>query len=439
MAKTRDILRRANRLVAGTVLLTAGILLLLTKGNIAVSTAFLLGMFMLAHSVYGIVSYLTARRRSRRSLVWAGLSLLGGILLTAFQSISFTLLVFLFAGYLLLISIIKGIDAVLVFHDRAEGFWLSLLTSLLYLVFAVLLVAMPEYQASTLYLISAVVFLVFGSIFLLDCITASIPVHAKNKLKARVRIALPVIVAALIPYTVQRRVNEYINQGNERNFDSNLDLNGDPDLIIYIHVAKKGFNAIGHCDVWFDGEILAYGSYDEPASSKIGIGPGVLLVSNKEEYVPYCLHFNHTTIFAFGLKLTEEQKQEIRQKVLEIKANTYPWDAPYQSYVKEGGEEKTAADFPDFPSHLMLNTDSSLYKFKEGRMKTYFVCTTNCVVLPDLLLGKASAGVLDFNGILSPGTLYDYLDTEYYKEDSFVISRDVYRYDDIKEKQYSYQ
>ena len=78
----------------------------------------------------------------------------------------------------------------------------------------------------------------------------------------------------------------------------------------------KGFNAIGHCDLCFDGEVIAYGNYDEGHSIRFGMGPGVLILSKKEEYIPFCLRFNKTTIFSFGLRLTEDQKKErVRQRV----------------------------------------------------------------------------------------------------------------------------
>lgn len=431
MSRTQDILKRANRLTAGLVLLTAGILLLVTRGSIAIPTATILGLFLLATGIYGLINFFVSSERRSSALTRALFSLCMSLLLTVFKDLSFLLLLLLFVGYLVFIALIKGIDAVLAWRNHAGECWLSAFFCLVYLVFAILLFAMPNYQASTLYLIFGIQLVLFGSIFLLDFLTAMIPTKAKNKLKARVRIPLPVMVATFIPYTVQKRVNDYLNAGNERNFESNLELSGDPDLVVYIHVAKQGFNAIGHCDVWFEGEILAYGNYDEPASSKIGTGPGVLLVSNRDEYLPFCLQFNKTTIFAFGLKLTEQQKTAVRSKVQDIKQNTEPWDPPYQA-AQKAGDCRTLEEFPDFPSHLVANSDSHLHKFKKGHMKTYFVFTTNCVMLADQLVGKAGAGVLQANGILSPGTLYDYLDTEYYKADSFVVSRDVYRYDDIK-------
>ena len=35
------------------------------------------------------------------------------------------------------------------------------------------------------------------------------------------------------------------------------------------------------------------------------------------------------------------------------------------------------------------------------------------------------------NGMVSPGTLYDYLESEFLKQDSIVISRNVYHVKDI--------
>ena len=57
--------------------------------------------------------------------------------------------------------------------------------------------------------------------------------------------------------------------------------------------------------------------------------------------------------------------------------------------------------------------------------------STNGVLLVDIIIGGAGTDILSLNGMVSPGTLYDYLESEFLKQDSIVISRNVYHVKDI--------
>ena len=118
------------------------------------------------------------------------------------------------------------------------------------------------------------------------------------------RISLPVFLAAFIPHTVLTKLNQFLAGGKERKAGDfeNLDhkkSNRPPELEIFIHVANDGFCAIGHADICYEGELIAYGNYDEASSNPLGFGDGVLIVTNKKQYIPFCLKFNKTTIFSF--------------------------------------------------------------------------------------------------------------------------------------------
>ena len=65
--------------------------------------------------------------------------------------------------------------------------------------------------------------------------------------------------------------------------------------------------------------------------------------------------------------------------------------------------------------------------FKSGKFKTYFVMTTNCVLLAESIVCQAGTDILNLTGIISPGTFYDYLDREFLRPGSMVISREAYR------------
>lgn len=50
------------------------------------------------------------------------------------------------------------------------------------------------------------------------------------------------------------------------------------DLEVLIHVGEMGVSAFGHVDIWFDGKVMTYGSYDEDTYILHGlISDGVLI------------------------------------------------------------------------------------------------------------------------------------------------------------------
>ena len=83
-------------------------------------------------------------------------------------------------------------------------------------------------------------------------------------------------------------------------------------------------------------------------------------------------------------------------------------------------------DYSDYASDVSKEIAASFYKFKNEPFKSYFVLTTNCVLLADTILGPSGIDLLKLNGILSPGTYLHYLRQELKKTDSNVISYEIY-------------
>lgn len=54
-----------------------------------------------------------------------------------------------------------------------------------------------------------------------------------------------------------------------------------------------------------------------------------------------------------------------------------------------------------------------MYKFANGKFKTYFVFSTNCVLLADELLHCKELDLIPIGGIVTPGTYLEFLNTEY--------------------------
>lgn len=104
----------------------------------------------------------------------------------------------------------------------------------------------------------------------------------------------------------------------------------------------------------------------------------------------------------------------------------YPWETPLQQLRKNDPNAK-GEDVCDWGSKLWNCTGADFYKFKSGRLKTYFVVTSNCVMLADRIIRKAcSDNIINTTSVLTPGAYYDYLEHLLAMTNSPVFCRTLY-------------
>lgn len=257
-----------------------------------------------------------------------------------------------------------------------------------------------------------------GLYYLYDFIMLVIPIKTKNRLKRRIRITLPKIIEAIIPYSVMLEINRNLEIREVSSYAYEK-INKESDLNILIHTSNRGVNRMGHMDIYFEGKVISYGNYDE--GSRFGrefFGDGVLFIAeNKADYINFCIDNSKKTVFDFGIALNDKQKKRIRERIDELCSNTVSWN--YK-------DDKKYNDGNSYASKLYKRTKAKFYKFKRGKYRTYFVLGTNCCYIVDDIVGKSGMDILSMNGIITPGTYYDYLNRELNDKDSNVISKDVY-------------
>ena len=245
------------------------------------------------------------------------------------------------------------------------------------------------------------------------------------RLKRKIRMTLPIFVTALIPINTLRRWNEMLSthQTEESEVHSERKNDQTVDLEIFIHASESSFFlAMGHVDICYQGQVISYGSYDPHSERLFGmIGDGVLFKANKEKYIELCKRESHKTLFAYGLSLSEQQKKAIEEQLREIEELLIPWEPSSQLMKRREGEIKHTYSY-----QLKHEADATLYKFSSSKFKTYFVLSTNCVLLADSIVGKAGTDILSPQGFIVPGTYQDYLDLEYTKPSGIVVSRSIY-------------
>lgn len=421
------ILNEFVRLIFGTLILVFGVMILTMQTLTFDIIIYTIIILLIVSSISSAIKWYIKKPRMLTKIILPILTLTTAIVFIFFNNLTLYLLTILFGLYLFMSSIIEFVSAFLVLKNQKGEFIFSLIPGIFYLTFSIIFITSKSY---IVFKIIAIYLILLGITYILDFVNSIIPKGTKSKIKRKIRITLPIFLAMFIPHSILVDLNRFLKkEGSEienRQDLANKKKNKKSDLEIFFHVADKGFNSIGHCDIEFEGEVISYGNYHEKSQNKLGMGPGVLIISNKDEYIPFCLKHNKTTIFSFGLSLSGEQKSKIKERIDEIKSIIYPWNVPYKEAILKNREIKENK-YKDFASLLYKETNSKFYKFKKSKYKTYFVMKTNCVALVDDIVCKAGTDILGISGIISPGTFFDYLQTEYLKKNSIVISKDVYK------------
>ena len=83
-------------------------------------------------------------------------------------------------------------------------------------------------------------------------------------------------------------------------------------------------------------------------------------------------------------------------------------------------------EYHDMSSDIYRYANGKFKKVIKGKWKTFFVLKTNCTGLVDAVLNSVGLRILKINGILTPGSYYDFLNQEFLKKQSNVIYRKIY-------------
>lgn len=148
-------------------------------------------------------------------------------------------------------------------------------------------------------------------------------------------------------------------------------------------------------------------------------GDGTLfIVNNRDKYLKFCIEHSKKTFFAFGITLTDNQKEKVRKEIDRIMEKSYEWKC-----IQELDPEN---DYQDYGSCLYKATKAKFYKFnKNSEYHLYYALWTNCVKIVDQILGVTGSALLRLNGVITPGSYYYFLDEEYKRKNSNVISKEI--------------
>lgn len=328
------------------------------------------------------------------------------------------ILIMVFSAYLVSNGIIKLFSYILLKLDGIKGGTKELVEGVVFFLFGIICFFSPKIHMNKILYVIGTYLVFLGISYLYDYL------DQRNIHLRRIRIPLPAIVDALIPFSVMQKLN---NIGSRKNIELDLNkINEEVDLEIFVHVSNNGMGKFGHVDLCYKGKVISYGNYDKDTRKlREGIGTGVVFTASKNDYIKFCVNYSQKTLFGFGIKLNLEDEKKVEKELEKIFSDLTPWKPIYVRDL-ESRKKIKKSDYKDYASMLYKNTKAKFYKFKTSRLKTYFVLGNNCGTLVDKILKSSGADGLKMYGIITPGTYYDFLEREYMKKGSNVVAKKIY-------------
>ena len=437
MIKSDKLFNATNSLIIGISLLVIGILMLVGRDWLYINFINIFLIAVLIFSIKKFFNYFIGKKKDRQmNFTTSILNLLFCLICSFFRNIPLSILPIVFGVYLLLNASIKFINGLILWKNNANGKLTEFTIGLIYLIFSLSIIFSPIKNLNVVLVVIGIYVVLLGLNYIFDFITFVIPRRVKNKVKRNIRISLPAFVEAIIPFTVLNEINYLLDK---ENYDKPFVFEEKseevvPDLEVIVHTSNRGFNRMGHVDLYYDGYVISYGNYDDSSTRFFNmIGDGVIFATDKEKYIPFCIEHSKKTLFVFGLKLTNIQKKNIDKVIRKTFDNLSNWKSPYEEALTKK-KKVNMNDYSDYASRLYQATNAKFYKVKSGKFKNYFVLGTNCCRLADNIIGKSGIDLLKMNGVITPGTYYEYLNREFQKKNSMVISRKIYNQKNVDKK-----
>lgn len=359
-----------------------------------------------------------AKRDEHRPSLFHALLMLGFAILlsihTGFIASSASLV---FAVWISINAIAKYIYAYQLWKTKSRGKIRTLLQGMLYTLFAITIFSDLTGSAVPLSWLLGLYSLVSSFFALIDAIRELLGTDLNGKrVKQRVRFKPPVLLTALLPMRFLRMMDdpdEEVEVAKWTRQETALN-NPQPDLEIFLHLGKNAAFGFGHMDIALEGKAYSFGNYDNESSRLFGaFADGVFLEADRDKYLKYVLTHEKQRMIGYGVVLSELQKAAVLKKI-----NAFL----YQSKRWYPSAEKT----PE-PKLMEQEAQAEFYKIGQGPFKTYNVLTTNCVAVTNMLSGRGGVDLMNPQGIITPGTYSEFLDRQFRRKKSIVVSRTVYR------------
>ena len=417
-------LRKKTTAIIGILLMLYGIVLICLKSTLLIYSVYILGALI---CIVSVIDLLIHQRDLKTKLYLIG-SFIIGLIMFNFPYFNLKVLILLFGLFCIGDFIAKMIIFIQYMKNKIKYRYFLLMDAVFYLFGGLICTFKINWVVPKLSIYLGIYLILFGFRFLRDGYEELIGGNHQFNTNRRHRMTIPVMFTALIPKGVLLGIEKAI--ANHEELDE-IHEDVEADVEIMIHTAPSSHNMMGHVDLCFGNTVISYGNYDYTKYRLFDtIGDGVIIVASKDRYIKFSQSYLDKTLVSFGIKFTDEQRQRVDEKLLEIFTNVEPW-APRAKRDPEHRDE-----YNEYSSMLYKGTGACFYKPKSGRFKSFFIFGTNCVLFADSILGRAGTDILNVNGMITPGNYYDYFNSEFKKKNSLVVFKKVYYMKEQKRKDY---
>lgn len=311
----------------------------------------------------------------------------------------------LFGWYMLFTGLILQIEGIMDLKEKSKTGWSFLLLGLAGVIFAVVLFNSARSDPRLIQMVIGA-YLLFQGVQLLSELYIFAHHSGSRSWSFRYWSALPVYIVAAGPSLILRlvqskKMNCELFPFDEHKNDQSVDLR------VFIHTGLSGDHQFGHMTFSYQGIMYSYGNYDT-AEEKLfrTFGPGILFTVPRDIYVNNCCLYEDSTLFEFGIHLSEEQKRRLEQILKDLRNEAYRWYSPisrvplsHKNFLKLEN---------DYACRLAWRTGSKFYKFRRGVWKTYWVLGSNCSLFVSRILHDLDENYVIPKGINTPGEYFEY-------------------------------
>lgn len=329
-------------------------------------------------------------------------------------------------GWIMLHAIVKIIVLWIRVHDKLKVQVLHVIYLIGDLTMSFYLLISPDKHQVIINWVTGAYFVVYGGNVLLDMIREIIPKGSGEHLDRKIRLSVPPFLSVIIP---PHLMSTLLNKDKEDQIKEEFEAIKEDipiDMEVLIHLAPKGPAMLGHADLVYRGMVISYGCYDPHERRLFGtLGDGVVIIASRNSYIKNCLEHENKLLVSFGVSLNADQKAKLNQRLLEVFSSFVDFESDEQ-LKRKGLAYKGECD--DYISRVTRTSPNArFYKIKEGKLKTFFVCSTNCVYFMSNILSVIGLNLFDLSGIVSPGAYYDFLNKQFKSNKGFIVSRKLYR------------
>lgn len=369
------------------------------------SLSVLAGCLLPARGVWYLV--LARRNRTRlrpNMLVQTGIEAVLALAIIFLPRFSYRAYLIFLVLYFSFHMTVQGINAVIYGRNRVFQYFIPALcqAALFFLLFLGLIFLPDGYRRPLVLSGSGWLLSMLGQAYLCDWLSVIIKNRRVAGAFRRISVTMPGFSGLGVPARLVSTL------GNDRPA-------WPPDAEVIFNYGKHGKGLAGHCELCVGGRTYTYGNYD-PGSRAIlkTMGNGIIFRAEKERYIDFLVAQGRTVV-VYGLKFKGEQREVLRQNLLHFEETLSPWTAEAGQTLPE-----------EYIHRVLTELGADVYRIDEGRFKTYFLPTINCVTLTGSLLRGTAAGNIVVPGVYTPGAYMDSLHRLYVAGNDVVASVNTY-------------